>query len=126
VLVTADHGHTPFLGKDRRVGSGPTPRWCELGPGDEVPDGFIEIDLEGHGGTPGRKAFAWKVGAYRGQPQVGFHGGCGLEEMVVPLAWIGPQGVAADAPAWWYERVEPTPREVPVARPVERRPPPRA
>ena len=104
VVLTADHGHTPFVdtGKAYRVGDGASARYCALGPKDAVPTGFIEIPHEGLGGGPERKAFAWKMGMYQGQPQVGFHGGCSLEEMVVPLAEIVGGGVAADVPAWWY------------------------
>lgn len=102
VILTADHGHTPFWGKDLRAGDGASARYRVLGPSESVPDGFVEIDDGGLGGGPGRKAFAWKMGVYQGQPQVGFHGGCSLEEMVVPLAEIVDGGVAADEPAWWY------------------------
>ncbi len=104
VLVVADHGHTPFLGKERGVGAGATARWCTLAEGESAPEGFLEVDVEGLGGPPGRKAFAWKVGAYRGKPHVGFHGGCGLEELVVPLAWLerGADATGADLPTWWY------------------------
>jgi hypothetical protein len=35
---------------------------------------------------------------------VGFHGGVGLEEVVVPLAWIERDGLHADEPSWWYGR----------------------
>lgn len=102
VLVTADHGHTPFLGKERNAGKGNSARWCALEGDEAVPEGWIEIDVEGLGGPVGRKAFAWKLGSYRGKPHVGFHGGCGLEEVVVPLAWLVPDGVGADLPTWWY------------------------
>jgi hypothetical protein len=102
VLVTADHGHTPFLTKELRVAKGATPRYAELGPSEVPPEGFCEIDVGGLGGEPGRKAFAYKVGVYQGLPQVGFHGGCGLEEMVVPMAWLVPNGVHANEPAWWF------------------------
>jgi hypothetical protein len=41
---------------------------------------------------------------------VGFHGGCSLEEMVVPLAWIERDGLQADEPSWWFgEGVLPQP-----------------
>ncbi|RZO66310.1 MAG: BREX-2 system phosphatase PglZ [Sandaracinaceae bacterium] len=102
VILTADHGHTPFLGKERNVGKGPAARWAQLADGEKAPEGWLEVDVEGLGGPAGRKAFAWKMGSYRGKPHVGFHGGCGLEEMVVPLAWLRPGGVGADLPAWWY------------------------
>jgi hypothetical protein len=49
---------------------------------------------------------------------VGFHGGCGLEEMVVPLAWLVRDGLFADEPVWWFGRgalTEPPAR----ARPAE-------
>ena len=103
VVITADHGHSPYLGKTLRSGEGSTPRYVPLGPSDKVPEGFLEIDDGKLGGVnPGRKAFAYRMGAYLGMPQVGFHGGCGLEEMVVPLAEIVSGGVAADEPAWWF------------------------
>ncbi|MSP17149.1 MAG: BREX-2 system phosphatase PglZ [Myxococcales bacterium] len=102
VLVTADHGHSPYVDNSLRSGNGKTPRYLPLGRHDAVPDGFIEIDLAGLGGPPERRAFAWRSGAYLGGPQVGFHGGCGLEEVAVPLAWIERGGLQADEPAWWY------------------------
>lgn len=108
VLVTADHGHSPYIDKSLRAGNGKTPRYTALGKHDPVPEGFIEIDVAGLGGPPDpggpRRAFAWRSGAYLGGPQVGFHGGAGLEEMVVPLAWIEREGIYADEPSWWYGR----------------------
>ncbi len=105
VLLTADHGHTPFVDKSlRRPGKAPS-RFVELGTDEGVPEDFLEIDLEGlgdFGGGGGRTAFAWRSGVYRGrQPHAGFHGGCSLEEMVVPLAWLVREGHQADLPAWW-------------------------
>lgn len=102
VLVTADHGHSLYLDKQLRVGAGATHRFLALAQHEPVPDGFAEIDVGGLGGTPGRRAFAWRMGAYLGSPQVGFHGGCSLEEMVVPLAWLHRDGLQADEPAWWF------------------------
>lgn len=102
VLVTADHGHSPYVNKSLRVGNGKTPRYVALGQHDAAPEGFIEIDVAGLGGPAERRAFAWRCGAYLGGPQVGFHGGCGLEEVVVPLAWIERDGLFADEPPWWY------------------------
>jgi len=104
VLITADHGHSPFVDKSLRAGNGKTPRFMALGKHDPVPDGFIELDLAALGGPPERRAFAWRSGAYVGGSQVGFHGGCGLEEVVVPLAWLERDGLHADEPAWWYGR----------------------
>jgi hypothetical protein len=103
VLVTADHGHTPFRGLDLRVGAGSTPRFVRLKAGEEVPAGFIELDCGALAGEPGRTAYAWRSGVYRGAVQVGFHGGCALEEMVVPVAWLARAGSPADPPPWWFE-----------------------
>lgn len=120
VLVTADHGHSPYIDKSLRAGNGKTPRYTTLGKHDAVPEGFIEIDVAGLGGPAERRAFAWRSGAYLGGPQVGFHGGAGLEEVVVPLAWIERDGLYADEPAWWYGRGA-LAEVAPVASPV---PPP--
>ncbi|MDO9018003.1 MAG: BREX-2 system phosphatase PglZ [Deltaproteobacteria bacterium] len=102
VLLVADHGHSPWWGRDLRVGAGATPRFKELAAGEDPPEGWIELDLQGLGGRPGRWAFAWKMGSHQGSPQVGFHGGCSLEEMVVPMAWIEEGGLTADEPTWWF------------------------
>lgn len=102
VLVVADHGHTPYLHRDLRVGAGATPRYRELGVKEAAPEGFMEIALAGLGGLGGRKAFAFRMGVYQGSPQVGFHGGCSLEEMVVPMAWLAQGGSGPDEPVFWY------------------------
>ncbi len=119
VLVTADHGHSPFIDNTLRAGEGATPRYLPLPAGAQPPAGFLEIDVGGLGGPPGRRAFAWKSGAYLGGQQVGFHGGCGLEEMVVPLAWLEANGLQADEPAWWYGQ-----GALPMIEPVRRAPEP--
>lgn len=119
ILITADHGHSPFVDSSLRVAEGPTPRFTPLAEGAAAPAGFLEIDVGGLGGPPGRRAFAWRSGAYLGGQQVGFHGGCSLEEMVVPLAWIEQGGLQADEPAWWYGR-----GALPIVEPVRRAPEP--
>jgi hypothetical protein len=125
VLVTADHGHSPYIDKSLRAGNGKTPRYLALGGHDPVPEGFVEIDVAGLGGPPERRAFAWRTGVYLGGPQVGFHGGCGLEEVVVPLAWIERDGLHADEPSWWYGHgalaeiiPEPRPVQPPIVTPL--------
>ncbi len=102
VLLTADHGHSPFVSKVLRAGGGKAARYAALEPHEAPLEGFIEIDIGALGGTPERRAFAWRGGVYLGNPQVAFHGGCGLEEMVVPLAWIERDGLHADEPTWWF------------------------
>jgi hypothetical protein len=123
VLLTADHGHSPFLSKGHRVGAGKTPRHVSLAAADRAPEGFMEIDVGALGGTPERRAYAWRSGAYLGNPQVGFHGGCALEEMAVPLAWIERDGLPADEPSWWFGHGAPSAQavresEVPPAPPL--------
>lgn len=123
VLLAADHGHTPFWSKEDRVGAGEAPRWRKLANGEAPPPGFQEIDLHGLGNVQGRHAFAWKTGAYQGNPQVGFHGGCSLEEMVTPVAWLVRDGVLADDPAWWFGGVAPAaPAPAPVVLPIAAKP----
>ncbi|MBL8622247.1 MAG: BREX-2 system phosphatase PglZ [Myxococcales bacterium] len=119
VLITADHGHSPFVDNSLRVGDGATPRYQALAAGATPAAGFLEIDVKGLGGPPGRRAFAWKSGVYLGGQQVGFHGGCSLEEMVVPMAWLAARGLQADEPAWWYGA-----GALPVMEPVRRAPDP--
>jgi hypothetical protein len=118
VLLAADHGHTPFWSKDDRVGGGEAPRWRKLEGNEPPTPGFLEIDLHGLGNVQGRHAFAWKTGAYQGNPQVGFHGGCSLEEMVAPVAWLVRDGVQADDPAWWYGGGTPTAQQPVLAVPA--------
>src|SRR5262245_4204001 len=121
ILITADHGHTPYIDKNLRAGAGKAPRFVTLGKHESPPEGFIEIDLAGLGGPPERRAFAWRSGAYLGGSQVGFHGGCSLEEIVVPLAWLERDGLHADEPSWWYGRgvlAEPVAAARPVSPPI--------
>lgn len=121
VLITADHGHSLYVDRNLRMDAGKTPRFVALGPHQAVPEGFMAIDVGGLGGPSepgGRRAFAWQSGVYLGSPQVGFHGGCALEEMVVPLAWLEREGLHADEPAWWFGRGAVS-EPAPVARPVE-------
>jgi len=102
VLLTADHGYTAFVDKEGKRGKASAHRYIELEDQDAAPEGYLEIDVGGLGGKPARRAFAWKQGVYHGRPQVGFHGGCALEEMVVPLAWLERDGLQANEPGWWF------------------------
>ena len=45
ILVTADHGHSPYIEKGLRRSAGKTPRYLPLAKNAAVPAGFIEIDL---------------------------------------------------------------------------------
>jgi hypothetical protein len=120
VLLSADHGFSPFVDKSLRVAAGKTSRFLALDKGESPPEGFVELELGALGGVPARRAFAWRSGIYLGNPQVGFHGGCSLEEMVVPLAWLEREGLHADEPNWWFGRgvLLPAPEPRPVPPPI--------
>lgn len=113
VVVTADHGHTWFRDKNRRVGAvrpGGGERYMPLAVGETAPSGAV-VTSDPHvvRVQDGQKmALLTTVGAYFGQqPRRGFHGGASLEEMVVPCAWLtdrppsvtGQASSAAQAPA---------------------------
>jgi hypothetical protein len=112
VVVTADHGHTWFRDKERRIGPvkpGGGERYMPLAAGEAAPAGAV-VTSDPHivRVQDGQKAaLLTPVGAYFGQqPRRGFHGGASLEEMIVPCAWLtdkppsGPeQGPTAQAPA---------------------------
>ena len=105
VLVAADHGHTLHQGKELRLGEGKAHRYRVLEPGEAPPEGTVVVDVGDLPDLPaGRVAFCWRAGAYFGTVQAGYHGGCSLEEMVVPLAWLERGGVEHPAPPWWYDR----------------------
>ena len=97
VIITADHGHTPFWRTDRKVAPRGAQRYA-----DKSLDGSVEF-----GSGPLRKSsvhLLTDVGAFVGAQRRGFHGGAGLEEVVVPIAFIGkPQSGDGlpTAPVWW-------------------------
>lgn len=97
IVVTSDHGHTPFWTTDRKVGPRGPQRYAE----DPLP-GSVAF-----AGTGVRKAPVYvltAVGGYAGTQGRGFHGGAGLEEVIVPIALLGPVSPAdgrPQAPAWW-------------------------
>lgn len=100
VLVTADHGHTPFWSMERkRSGAHAGERFRRTGEADEH-----AVVLAGDAAPGGPYALLHAVGAFYGPQRRGFHGGVGLEEMVVPLAFVGrvPAGTGRPvAPGWW-------------------------
>ena len=100
VIITSDHGHTPFLSIERKVpGRGKGKRF-----GGTAVDGSVEL---GGAAVPGGPVHCLsRVGAYYGQQTRGFHGGVGLEEMVVPLAFLGAVQTGTgrpSAPGWWWD-----------------------
>ncbi len=108
VVMTADHGHTPYWSADRKVpakrGEGPR---------------FARSALPGatrFGPVPWRAEtlhLLTDVGAFAGNQHRGFHGGAGLEEVVVPVALLGAPGAGSDTPErpfWWDDSAPPAAR----------------
>lgn len=100
VVVTADHGHTPFLHPDRKApAAGGGHRFAN-----EPWPGAVEF---ADGPLPRRPLFLLtRMGAWQGNQRRGFHGGAALEEVVVPLAFLGRLDAGTPAlgghPTWWW------------------------
>jgi hypothetical protein len=100
VLVTADHGHTPFVSSDRKVApAGLGHRFTA-----EACEGAVVFRS---GPLPRQPLYLLtRFGAWFGHQRRGFHGGAGIEEVVVPLAFLGrvrgEQEGRPRAPAWWW------------------------
>jgi hypothetical protein len=94
VLMTADHGHTWFRGKDMRIGDPggeASARYGMLSPEAAIPKSAVETcdpniaRLE----DGQRLALLTACGAYFSRvPHRGYHGGASLEEVVVPYALL--------------------------------------
>jgi len=112
VVVTSDHGHTPYLESARKVAPRADGQRFSSAP---LP-GAVTFD---QGPLPTRPLHLLaQVGAWNGNQRRGFHGGAGLEEVAVPIAFLGPveagQG-RARAPEWWWSGPEPAAAVVVVA-----------
>ncbi len=103
VLLTSDHGHTPFIDVTRHVAD------KSLG------NRFAETALAGsvlfdQGPLPRKPLYLQtRVGQWQTRQRRGFHGGASLEEVVVPLAFLGkvPEGQGRPAPpSWWWSRAD--------------------
>jgi hypothetical protein len=104
VLVTADHGHSPYVDKSLRWARQDARVTCRSASTMRSPRASSRSIWQGWVVRPSDAPSHGGRATYLGGPQVGFHGGCGLEEMVVPLAWIERDGLHADEPSWWYGR----------------------
>jgi hypothetical protein len=99
VLVTADHGHTPFVHASRKaLASAAGSRWHT-----QAGDGATCF---AQGPLPAKPLYLqWRFGSWHGTQRQGCHGGAGLEEVAVPLSFIGRvergQGRPV-APPWWW------------------------
>ena len=103
VIVTSDHGHTPFIDVARHVADkGLGNRYAETAIG-----GTVRFD---QGPLPRKPLYLQtRVGAWQTRQRRGFHGGASLEEVVIPLAFLGKvfEGQGRPAPpSWWWSRAD--------------------
>lgn len=98
VVVTADHGHTPYIDGARKV----APRAAGQRFHVEATAGSVTFE---DGPLPQAPLhLLTDMGAWHGGQRQGFHGGAGIEEVVVPLAFLGRvEGEAGrpQPPDWW-------------------------
>ncbi len=100
VVITADHGHTPYRQPDRKASTGHT-RFSLLEPAAKPPEETVVF--EPGVGLPFRVAALHALGVHAGPQHLGYHGGVSLEEMFVPLAIFEPTGGRTPLlpPPWW-------------------------
>ncbi|NCY03486.1 MAG: BREX-2 system phosphatase PglZ, partial [Planctomycetia bacterium] len=109
VVITSDHGHVLETGTTARVSDGGE-RWRPTG-GELASD---ELVLRGPRvlAPGGEIVTSWSERVrYIAPTKRGYHGGVNPQEMIVPIAVLGPAGkpepegwqfVPESAPAWWY------------------------
>lgn len=125
IVVTADHGHTPYVSPQRKVATkARAARYHD----ESLPASTPFQD----GPLPSKPLYLLTaVGQWAGPQHRGFHGGAGLEEVLVPLAMLGRGQGRPRPPGWWWssEAIEvvvgpPSSSEpAPPAPPRERIPP---
>lgn len=104
IVVTADHGNTPYREPDSIVTGLGGARFAELTPGAPPPLGTVVF--ERGVGLPYRIAALHQLGAHGGPQHVGYHGGVSIEEMFVPLAVLGHAQADVEIvrpPQWWSD-----------------------
>ncbi|MFN3200721.1 MAG: BREX-2 system phosphatase PglZ [Bradymonadia bacterium] len=102
VILTSDHGHTPYWSADRKT-LAPARSSQRFAQG-EPPQGATTFK-----GTPWRAGELHalsQVGAFVSVQRAGYHGGASLEEVVVPVAQIVQDGRSASRPPWWTHTIE--------------------
>ena len=106
IVLTADHGHTPYRAPDIKI-SLANARYSELGATDVAPTGTLLFEKSV--GAPYRIAAAYQLGAHSGPQHIGYHGGVSMEEMLVPFARYG-KAIESDVrePKWWNDRETPS------------------
>lgn len=116
VVITADHGHTPYVASDRKLALPGSGGRIALQPGSGVA-------VARTGPLPASPLHLLHgFGAWRGQQRRGWHGGVGLEEVFVPLAFIekGREHHESFAPPrWWrWAAVDEAPSPEPEPKPA--------
>jgi hypothetical protein len=114
VVVTADHGHTPYVASDRKLSVG--------GAGGRIasePAPGVVVATEGPLPVSPLHLLTG-FGAWRGNQHRGWHGGASLEEVFVPLAFLtrGKVHHEAFAPPLWWTRLAEAPVEEAVVAPT--------
>lgn len=104
VILTSDHGHTPYWSAARKTVA-PTRSSQRFAQG-EAPEGAVTFQ-----GVPWRAGTLHSltpVGAYVSVQRAGYHGGAALEEVVVPIAQLVQDGQPPSRPEWWAHMVAET------------------
>ncbi|MCC6559381.1 MAG: BREX-2 system phosphatase PglZ, partial [Polyangiaceae bacterium] len=103
IVVTSDHGHTPFWSTDRKAAARASSQRYGASP---LPG---SVSFPGVSMRPAPIHLLTAVGAYAGHQRRGFHGGAGLEEVIVPIAVLGNATVPETRPQepdWWARTPE--------------------
>jgi hypothetical protein len=111
IVLTADHGHTPYRQPDIKASTGHA-RFSLLKPSETAPAGTVVFETGV--GMPYRVAALSQLGSHAGPQHIGYHGGVSLEEMLVPLAVYDAKATQSSAvlpPTWWDDAAARPPRE---------------
>ncbi|WP_307091539.1 BREX-2 system phosphatase PglZ [Arthrobacter sp. B2I5] len=125
LILTSDHGHVVERGSEHRPVAGAAGRWRPTSSGPAAPD---EVELSGRRVlAPGGSAVVPVVENLRySQKQAGYHGGCTLAEMIVPVIVLNRAGALApkrwrvappQTPGWWNDPVRVQPADNVQTRP---------
>lgn len=113
LILTSDHGHVVERGSEYRPVTEAAARWRPISSGPPAAD---EVQLSGRRVlAPGGSAVLPIVEDLRySQKQAGYHGGCTLAEMIVPVVVLNRAGAPApngwraappQMPSWWNDPV---------------------
>lgn len=125
LIMTSDHGHVVERGSEYRPVAEAAARWRPTMSGPAAAD---EVELSGRRVlAPGGSAVLPVIEDLRySQKQAGYHGGCTLAEMIVPVVVLNRAGAPApkgwrpappQTPGWWNDPVRAQPTDYIQARP---------